>query len=110
MQKKIGKRIHDARVRRNMTQEYLAEKADLSPSYISRLETGRHMVSIEKLYKIAQVLDVGLQDLLCDLFIYSNEDVQTQKEISYYISNMSTTERKHLLAYIELFKDFINKS
>lgn len=32
MQKVIGKRIHDARERRNMTQEYLAEKVQLSPT------------------------------------------------------------------------------
>lgn len=109
MQKVIGKRIHDARERRNMTQEYLAEKVQLSPTSISRLENGHMMVKLETIYAIAQVLDVGLQDLLCDLFTYSKKDTELHEELNCYISNMSTSELQHLLEYTKLFKKFVNK-
>lgn len=40
MQSLIGKRIHDIRESRNITQEYLAEKVQVSPTSISRHENG----------------------------------------------------------------------
>ena len=43
---------------RGMTQEQLAEKADLSVSYISQVETGIKLVSLQTLERIAASLDV----------------------------------------------------
>lgn len=74
MQKSIGKRIHAIRERRSITQEYLADKVNVSTTTISRLENGHMMVKLETICSIAKVLDVGLQDLLCDLFTYSKEN------------------------------------
>ena len=37
MNKNIGKRVHELRIRRNLTQEELAEKVDSVPSYISNI-------------------------------------------------------------------------
>lgn len=57
MDKNIGENIKQARVKAGYTQEKLAEKIDVSLSVISRLETGRTMVSVAKLQKIARILD-----------------------------------------------------
>lgn len=57
MDKSIGENIKQARLRAGYTQEKLAEKIDVSLSVISRLETGRTMVSVAKLQKIARILD-----------------------------------------------------
>ena len=53
----IGSNIKNARIKAGFTQEKLAEKIDVSLSVISRLETGRTMVSVAKLIRIAQVLN-----------------------------------------------------
>ena len=37
----IGKRIKNARLNQNMTQEELADKIDISMAFLSRVETGR---------------------------------------------------------------------
>ena len=105
----IGQRIKEVRSDKKLTQEYLAEKVQLYPTSISRLENGHMMVKLETIYAIAQVLDVGLQDLLCDLFTYSKEDAKLHEELNCYISNMSTSELQHLLEYVKLFKKFVNK-
>lgn len=102
MQSLIGKRIHDIRESRNITQEYLAEKVQVSPTSISRLENGHLMVKLETICNIAQVLDVGLQDLLCDLFTYTKENLQLQEELQYCITNMSTENLRRLLAYAKM--------
>ncbi len=52
----IGMNIKKARIRAGFTQESLAEQVDVSLSVISRLETGRTMVSVSKLIQIAEVL------------------------------------------------------
>lgn len=52
----IGTNIKKARIRAGYTQESLAEQVDVSLSVISRLETGRTMVSVSKLIQIADVL------------------------------------------------------
>lgn len=53
----IGENIKRARIKAGYTQEKLAEKIDVSLSVISRLETGRTMVSVEKILRIARVLN-----------------------------------------------------
>lgn len=57
----IGKRIAEARINRNITQEHLEELSGLSVSTISRIETGKYMPTIENLLKLSEILDVGLQ-------------------------------------------------
>ena len=46
------------RKKRNMTQDQLAEAANLSTSYISQVETGRKNIGREGLEKIAEALQV----------------------------------------------------
>ena len=53
----IGENIKQARLKAGYTQEKLAEKIDVSLSVISRLETGRTMVSVAKMQRIAKVLN-----------------------------------------------------
>lgn len=46
-----------------MTQEVLAEKADLHPVYISHIENGCKAVSVEALWKISKALQVSIATL-----------------------------------------------
>ena len=60
----MGKRIRKLRIQRDMTQKQLAEQVMVSPSSITRLETGDTMVSVFTLKRIAQVLDVSADFIL----------------------------------------------
>ena len=62
----IGSNIKNARIKAGFTQEKLAEKIDVSLSVISRLETGRTMVSVAKLMRIAQVLNVSVAEFFTE--------------------------------------------
>lgn len=57
-QKKIGEQIKNERVQRGWTQEFLAERAGLKQSHISRLELGVHTPSDLTIKKIADALDI----------------------------------------------------
>jgi transcriptional regulator with XRE-family HTH domain len=61
--RKLGARIKEIRKARGLTQERLAEQADLSPRYLSRLEVGQQSSSIETLARLARALEVELWEL-----------------------------------------------
>lgn len=50
-----------------MSQEKLAEKAELHPVYVGGIERGEHNVSIDSLKRVADALQVTLLDLLSDV-------------------------------------------
>jgi transcriptional regulator with XRE-family HTH domain len=63
-QKIIGETIRRIRKRAGLSQEKLAEKADLHPVYIGELERGEETASVVALVRIAKALGVRLRDLV----------------------------------------------
>jgi transcriptional regulator with XRE-family HTH domain len=63
----LGEAIRDKRKKRLLSQERLAEKADLSTVFISRVERGKESPSVDSLVKIARALGVRARDLVRDL-------------------------------------------
>lgn len=59
----IGYKIKNIRELKNLTQEYMAEKLDISQAAYSKLEKGTTKISQDKLEKIAEVLDVNPEDI-----------------------------------------------
>lgn len=59
----IGNKIKNIRELKNFTQEYMAEKLDISQAAYSKLEKGDIKVSSEKLSQIAKILDVNPEDI-----------------------------------------------
>jgi transcriptional regulator with XRE-family HTH domain len=62
----FGRRLRELRKARGLTQEALAEAADLSGNYISDLELGLKVPSLTILVRLSQALDVAAHDLLAD--------------------------------------------
>ena len=56
----IGKRIVELRKELNLSQEQLAERANISQTHISKIELGRDNPSFKLLKKIADALDCQL--------------------------------------------------
>lgn len=59
----FGMRIKELRKNRGLSQEELAEKADVSSKYLSRIEMGQYFPSMDVLIKLADVLNVDIKDL-----------------------------------------------
>jgi XRE family transcriptional regulator, regulator of sulfur utilization len=62
--RKLGENIRAQRKLLGLSQEKLAEKADLHPVYIGSVERGEENVSIDSLMRIAKALKVTLHDLV----------------------------------------------
>ena len=62
----IGQIIRQKRTESNITQESLALKCEIDRSYLGRIERGVVNLTVDKLYQIAQVLQISPKDLLPD--------------------------------------------
>lgn len=62
----LGKVVKMARKRKSLTQQGLAEKINISRNYISDIECGRYIPSVEKLILLADTLDIDLNILKND--------------------------------------------
>jgi transcriptional regulator with XRE-family HTH domain len=63
----VGETIRTYRKRAGLTQEKLAERADLHHNFIGEVERGNMEISLSSLLKIAKALGVRVRDLLRDL-------------------------------------------
>lgn len=81
--KLIGIKIRERRSDKNMTQETLAEKSDLSVSYISNVETGKKKISLTAILKICAALDISLNALL-----FGNQDYVTEDTLTSDFDNL----------------------
>ena len=58
----VGVRIRSYRKKRGFSQEYLAERADLHPTYIGQIERGEKNMSIVTLEKLLSALGITFQE------------------------------------------------
>lgn len=65
--KTIGERIRSTRKAQGLTQEGLAEHANIDRSHTGFIEQGRRQPTISTLAKICQVLHLSLEQLFRDL-------------------------------------------
>ncbi|HJA25750.1 MAG TPA: helix-turn-helix domain-containing protein [Candidatus Fournierella excrementigallinarum] len=101
LQKAIGEKVKQARKERRWTQEMLAEKADTTPQYISRIERGKTGLSLEFLYKLAGIMECPVYALL-PASGQSRRSFFSQ-ELEYQLMNCSPWKKQHILNYVTWF-------
>jgi transcriptional regulator with XRE-family HTH domain len=69
----IGSRIRFHRRQLGLSQEDLAERSDLSFSFIGQLERGAKQPTIDSLYRITKGMDLSLSDFLKDMEIVDKD-------------------------------------
>lgn len=114
--KSIGQRIKIARIKKKLTQEVLSEKINVSPQHVSNIETGNSSVSLPTLVAIANILDVSVDELLCDTIlnskaIFENELEEVLKDCNEYeirfITDIVKASKKSIRD-IKLFQSNLN--
>jgi transcriptional regulator with XRE-family HTH domain len=58
----VGSRIREMRIENNYTQAHLAEIAGMRPDFISRVERGKSIPSLERIALISESLGCHLRD------------------------------------------------
>jgi transcriptional regulator with XRE-family HTH domain len=63
----LGENIRAQRIKAGLSQERLAEKANLARNYIGNIERAEYKVTVETLAQIAKALGVRVRDLVSEI-------------------------------------------
>ena len=88
----IGSRIKQARLAKNMTQEDLADKIDISVAFLSRVERGNSHINLKRLNQLCGLLDVSEGYLLNGAS--SSYENYLDKEFTDLIKSVSPEKQK----------------
>ena len=88
----IGSRIKQARLAKNMTQEDLADKIDISVAFLSRVERGNSHINLKRLNQLCDLLDVSEGYLLNGAS--SSSENYLDKEFTDLIKSVSPEKQK----------------
>lgn len=105
--KAIGAKIKYYRTMRVLTQAQLAEKSSVEPSNISHIERGATKVSLPTLFKIANALEVSLDDLVYDSLEKTRHI--SNKELNRILSDCTDNEIKAIIEMVKSTKSILRK-
>ena len=97
---KIGELVREYRLSKELTQQELAEKSDLSLPFINLIENNRRNLSVDTLLKILSAMDIDPSDFFRPLSETSDDNLQLL--IEKIQLNKNRTE------IIDLFLKFLN--
>jgi len=108
---KIGTTIRAHRLQRGLSQGDIEKKTGLLRCYLSRVENGHTVPSLDTLSKIAMALDLPISQFFAD--DSAGRRVSTQKvsddelrfltQIRRYSTNLNESDRKLLVAMVKKF-------
>lgn len=103
----LGKRIKEVRGRKHLSQEELSYRADVTPQYISIVETGKKKVSLQVLVDIANGLGVSVDELLI-----GNQKSEMQafwSEVAFLLKDCNPYEKRivhdQLISLVKILKE-----
>jgi transcriptional regulator with XRE-family HTH domain len=106
----IGTTIRAFRLQKGMSQGDIEKRTGLLRCYLSRVENGHTVPSLETLQKIAGALDLPLSQFFSEEIVREvpglslNEDeIRFLTQIQRYASNLNESDRRLLLAMVRKF-------
>lgn len=96
-QKSFGKNIRRLRLLRDLKQEQLADKSDLSLQHIGAIERGTGNPTLATLEKIASALSVSVEELF-ELEEFRRSTKEMRKELITQLENCKDSELTRLYA------------
>ena len=108
---KIGTTIRAFRLQKGLSQGDIEKKTGLLRCYLSRVENGHTVPSLDTLSKIAMALDLPISQFFVDdsqsrqlnLQKLSAEELRFLSQIRRYASNLNESDRKLLLTMVKKF-------
>lgn len=88
----IGQRLKNARKEKQMTQEQLAEKIDVSIAFLSRIERGSSQINLKRLSQICEILDITEGEVLNG--VSNNSGKYLNNEFSNLLKNCSSDQQR----------------
>ena len=102
LSKKVGQKIKQIRESLGIKQYELAEKLNMEPSNLTRIESGMQLPKEENLSKIAKALNVEVKDLFDFQDEISKEEFENK--IMNLIKTFDLTEIEFIYNFIKMYK------
>ncbi len=107
----IGTTIRGYRLQKAMSQGDIEKRTGLLRCYLSRVENGHTVPSLDTLQKIAGALDIPMSQFFSDepaqrdiaAIALSADEIRFLSEVQRYSANLSDTDRRLLLAMVKKF-------
>jgi len=107
----IGATIRSYRLQKGMSQGDIEKRTGLLRCYLSRVENGHTVPSLETLQKIAHALDLQLAQFFSDQTVsremsalrLDEDEIRFLTQIQRYSARLSENDRKLLLAMVRKF-------
>ena len=103
----IGKRIQEKRKQLCITQEKLAELVELSVQHMSGIETGKTMFSFPTCLRIANALELSMDELLCGSLVRGKTVMQ--HEFAELLSDCDAAEAQIILDMAKALKKSLQR-
>ena len=97
-------RIKKIREFRNFTQQYLADKLDISQNAYSKIENGTTKLTIDRLEQVAKLLDVPMDSLLSSEKQVLNVENNSINKFYAHIENLHEENKEILQQQIEFLQ------
>lgn len=102
--KQFGKKVRDLRKAQGLSQEELAEKADLHYTYVGGVERGERNLSLKSIERIASALKIDIRTLFA-LQLSEKSDAKSKELISDINDLLLTKDIKILHLIMRIIKD-----
>jgi len=99
---RIGRKIKEIRISKNLTQEYVATIADVNVSHISNIENNRVKISLPTLVNVCNALDTTVDYILADE--YKNPSSVIEQEILREVHSCTAETQEQILKIIRALK------
>lgn len=97
----IGKRIRNQRRRLGYSQDALAKKIDLFPTYIGQIERGERKASLRTILKIANALEMPLEVLFENIIQNENHIDTISSQCYELVDSLELKEQKSILKLLQ---------
>ena len=99
----LGKRVREAREKKYLSREQLAEKVELAPYYLGEIERGTKFPSLAVFIRLCDVLGVSADYLLRDSLTSGNSHIATdiEKKLAKLTAQQRLAAEAILDAYIK---------
>jgi transcriptional regulator with XRE-family HTH domain len=107
----IGTTIREYRLQKGMSQGDIEKRTGLLRCYLSRVENGHTVPSLDTLQKIARALDLQLSQFFAEDLVskemsglnLNEEEIRFLTQIQRYSAQLSESDRRLLLAMVKKF-------
>ena len=104
----LGERIQQRRRQLGFSQQYAAEKLNLSTSFFSRVERGEKVASLETLIRIANFFEFSLDFLLQDSLSKTVSD-ELKVELAQIFNDKDADQTKRLMNLLKILSENIDR-